>query len=389
MEIAVNIARGDKTVCSLANIFKSLSSFALSGVLFGKTTDISTTRRCCHRRKTQTGLSEYYYLGYDLFELSQKRSDKKDDPDMGRRKFLTGLGAIVAVGTTMGSSALANTLSPKKAERASGEEELDFDEYILRKKEFLKEEYGIDLHGVPESGQTEVLGKRPPLEKYKNAIRMLLDELAAYECPEMIRNIGEGRGFEVRLLEYPYEKKHGVSTDGKEDEIQYVGGAAPHLREGKPAQMILSVNEDEDLFREDVHHELGHNLSYRFENQEKRNGFWAALNSPETYGAQIVPKGIHPRTPADKNCFLTIHAQENAEEDQAVTAGWMMRPNLLFEFLERWHNEKDPVMKTILGAKYVQTQANYRAWSGGKMNEAYWKRKVNAAVKEKNIREAK
>ncbi len=59
-------------------------------------------------------------------------------------------------------------------------------------------------------------------------------------------------------------------------------------------------------------------------------------------------------------------------EDMATCAEYMLTPKLHIEFIERWRDERDPKVKTILAKKYTQTRYNYQKWSGGKMSEQYW-----------------
>ncbi len=299
-----------------------------------------------------------------------------------RRNFLVG-GAALAGAAAVDWSGRFSPLAKRLDDKLFGQ--YDYDALVKKKKIEMKERYGIDLVMGQEKGQDVFTGDPVPLEKYRATLRYLEEELYNYP-PEMVQKIGKGKGFTVRIvhgLRHKVEEQDGAG----ERRVRYYG-MAPFLRKGKPAEFILDADQSELGQRHVVHHELNHRFSMELEDQGARDrkwiGFHKAVSKSSPY--RPVPNGVKSYQRPPERYFLTEYAGKSPIEDQAVCAEWVMDPNALVEFLDRWGNEKDEDIQAVLAAKYLETTGNYFAWSDGEINEEFWRKKINVGLERRQER---
>jgi hypothetical protein len=264
----------------------------------------------------------------------------------------------------------------------AGEGQDAYDAFVQGSKARLKETYGIVILAGPEKGQNEYLGNPPSLDAYKKTLQILEERLSDYP-PEMIRAVGEGRGLEIRAIDEPTQPmEKGPQNPNGEKRIRIAGNALP-LQEGKPAQLILATNEDESSQRRSIDHELNHRFAEKFQTWGQRRVMWKGFHSEIMAENPYHPERIqmNPNTPPSEAYFLNMLASTSAEEDQAVTAEWMMTPLLHYEFVERLNGEKGKE-RDALSRKYGETMRNYAAWSGGRINEQFWRKKLKQGKEE-------
>src|SRR3989344_7686599 len=194
---------------------------------------------------------------------------EKIDPDfvpesggLSRRTLLTG-GAALAVTLTMKPSDLGK-LSPSPTspdDRMVGQ--FDHDSGVRWIHRHMKERYGMNFAQGPEKGQKEILGLVPSLEKYKTTLRLTKEEMLKYP-PDMVRKIGEGRGFETRAIE---NLSTTMRIAGMYDTDQMeMSSFAPPLVPGRPAQLLINPRISEGVQRQTLHHDLNHRLSVQLGN---------------------------------------------------------------------------------------------------------------------------
>lgn len=301
---------------------------------------------------------------------------------LSRRKFLLGAGAVAAA-TALGTadyvskySSLAKWLDDKIVGQ------YDYDEAVKNMKTYMKDRYGIDLEMGAGKNQDGISGDPVALDKYKSTLRFIVQEMSKYP-PEMIRKASEERGFILHIVDKPYIKDSSAGSRSGQEKL-YVGGFAPFLKKGEPAKLILNANESENYLRSALHHELNHRFAEKWQKHDDRRqkwiGFHAAVSLSPYRAAQ---KGRLARDVPPERYFLTEHSAANYLEDQAVCAEWMMMPNLMVGFLDRWRNEQDPKVKEILAAKYIETKNNYAEWSDGKIGEAFWQAIIDESEKQR------
>src|SRR3989344_358574 len=207
--------------------------------------------------------------------------------------------------------------------------QFDYDPEVRRTHHHMKERYGIDFAVGPEKDQKEILGRVPSLEKYKTTLRLMKEEMLKYP-PDMIRKIGEGRGFETRAIE-------NLSTTARiagmnDTDQRQRSSFAPPLVPGRPAQLLINPRISEGVQRQTLHHDLNHRLSVQLGNPQERDRKWIALhkkvsqNPYRRVGGGKGIKGVRADTDPTERDFLTKYASASPEEDQAVCAEWMLTP---------------------------------------------------------------
>lgn len=285
-----------------------------------------------------------------------------------RRKFLLGGGAM-AVGAATDwpqFGVFANFFGKPLGE-------LDYHARVGEFKDILEQNYGITLVMGPQPGQRRFTGEMFPLEKYTSVMEIIAQELSFYP-PEMIREIGKGRVFEIRVVDNFYVKGPFVALQSSGEAVKSTAVAQPIAEDGM-ARLYFEANESESLQRRTIHHDLNHFFAAKWENWDRRNEQWTAFHKKvSAHPYTPVPSGTTPYTPAppDKRYSLTYYASSAAQEDEAVCTEWMMTPLLHFEFRHRIENEKDENVRDVLLMKYNQTIENYRIWSRGKIDKAFW-----------------
>ena len=310
-----------------------------------------------------------------------------------RRNFLsagavlTAAGAVEAVDSVKGFSPIGKLLNDKIVGQ------YDYDADVRETKHFLKEQYGIDFALGPEKDQKEILGRVPSIEKYKTTLRVMKEEMQLNYPPDMIRKIGEGRGFETRAIE---NLSTTMRIAGMYDTDQMeMSSLAPPLVPGRPAQLLINPRISEGFQRQTLHHDLNHRLSVQLGNPQERDRKWIALhkkvsqNPYRRVAGDTGIKGVRADTPPTERYFLTKYASASPEEDQAVCAEWMLTPRLHAEFVRRRDNDPDEKVREILAAKYEQVIADYSEWSDGEMGRPFWDGIYRKGLEEKPIPQEK
>lgn len=289
---------------------------------------------------------------------------------LSRRNLLIG-GATLAAGLAIDNIGKFSPLAKWLDDKIAGQ--FDYDEVVKEAKSFMKERYHIDLVIGVKEGQNDILGDAVTLEKYRTILRVIMQEMSKYPS-EMIQKIGEGPGFELRIIDNLYTKGPLSGFSSNFSNIgQRVGGIAPFRTEDKPAQLILDSNQMEYIQRQTLHHELNHLSANKWENRQERDQRWMGFHkkiSKDPY--HRVSSDTKAEDPPKEPYFLTNYASSAPVEDQAVCAEWMMTPLLHAEFVKRWQDERDPSVREVLSLKYVETVREYNEWSGGKIDDAFW-----------------
>lgn len=307
-------------------------------------------------------------------------SKSSEESLLSRRKFLLGGAALVAT-AALDWKEKYSTLA-KFLDDTVGEGQYNYDGVIQEARGYFKEQYGIDLLVGSEKGQEEYLGDKPSIETYRMTLRVLREELSYYP-PEMIRAIGEGRGFDIRAMDRPSQRAPQNPKHPGTVERMRIAGDAPVLQEGKAAQLILATDEPESFQRRTVHHELNHRLGEKWQTWGERRATWQNFHA-NVSGSPYHPgrEGLDFHAKAPEEEFLNVLASTDPLEEQAVCAEYMMTPALHFEFVERWKNQQDPKVKNVLAKAYRETMGNYAKWSGGKLDEKFWRTMYNKGKEE-------
>jgi hypothetical protein len=292
--------------------------------------------------------------------MNEEAGLKKPPKRFSKRGFLR-LGATAA-----GAALLVPVLYPLAS--YLGEEQHDSDPYIQESKKYLKETYGIDVSTEPEKAHA-IEGQRASVEQCRATLRVLREELLNYP-PEMLRAVGEGRGFKLEILDHPTME---MEQEGSPEKKRVPIGSGMSQEEDGPWRMYSAASEPEADQRRAVHHELNHLFAKKWQNWKERWARWVGFHSEVTdHPYHPEPKGTHADDKAREPYFLEMHASSNAEDDQAICAEWMMIPLLHYKFVERWRNEQDPKVKKILGWKYPETVKNYKEWGGEHFSNQFW-----------------
>jgi hypothetical protein len=348
-----------------------------------------------YRRQTGRKLSPEEYERSRLLHARSRGlepwppKEKPTSRGLNRRQFLVGVGSIAAVGLGYAAYEMLRKYPALEGVVGGGDlDQFDYDDVVKQAKAFLKERYGGDVTlvvGDDKDLYPEITGEKVTLDKYKVSIRAIVGELSRDpEYPvEFIRAIAEGRGVEFRVM----HNVHLEETDGDNPFLSKkdpVGGVAPRLREGKPAQIIIDSDESEEFQRQTVHHEINHRAAAKWQNREDRDGKWRGLHAGAMSNPyKRKPKGGHDYSVPPPRYFLNHHASTHPVEDQAVTAEYMLTPRLHVQFAEKVKIERDPAIKAILIAKYNRVKAEYAEWSKGKIDEAFWDKIIKQGLKEK------
>lgn len=299
-----------------------------------------------------------------LSELA--RASEEAGPSLSRRGFLLGSFAFA------GAAALdwhgKHSPLSKWLDDTIGEGQYGYDAAVREARSYMKERYGIELFMGQEPGQDEETGNTVRLERYRNIIRALIEEMVHYP-PEMVRKAGEHSPIRIRIIDSLHVK--GPIAAMPDNTGVRLGGLV--TVEGHGTRFSLDAALTDESLHRNVHHEMNHVFSRAFEEQRSRDQHWTRMHQKLT-NAPYCPVGpnVHAHTPPRSPYFLTEYASSAAVEDEAVCAEWMMTPRLMVEFLDRWRNEKNPRVKEILGAKFSETQRNYFTWSGGLIGKAFW-----------------
>lgn len=313
------------------------------------------TARSREDQKTKTEIPEWY---------RQLEAAGKVQPRISRRAFLAGAGALAAA-ATMDNVTKYSRLAKWLDDQFVGQ--YNYDEAVKDAKAFLKERYKIDLFVGDGKQEEDVKADPTTLEKYRASLRIIVEEFSKYP-PEMIQVLGEGRGFHVRIVEGLMIRTAPGSNIGRR-----VGGAAPWLREKRPAQILLQATETPVQQARLVHHELNHRAANHWENSEERDKKWISFHATVTDAPyRPVRPEVDGNEAASESYFLTEYAAQSPIEDEATCAEFMMVPSLHQQFIEQWNNTSDSASKDILTKKYVETMRNYHTWSNGKIDEAFW-----------------
>ena len=317
--------------------------------------------------------------------VRQHRGDfERPDGRMDRRQFLKSAGSVVVA--ALGAEAFDTfkgytTLGKFFNDTLLGQ--YDYDEVVTEAKRYFSEKYGATLMvGSDEQSNSNADVRATPVEldRYKRAIQVLMQEFAAYKSPETLRAIGESSGFEVRIAKQVKWRKK-----GSEREYDEAAGLTLGLELGKPAVAYVDAGQAESSWPGIIHHELTHGLSARWEIPAERNDQWIKMHAAlGGYPYRFRPDGTMGQKTASlelKECFLTDYARESPAEDQAVCAEYLMVPELHVEFLRKIQNTKFPRAKRILVEKYLVTKENFKQWSGGKMDDAYWDAIITEGLK--------
>jgi len=252
----------------------------------------------------------------------------------------------------------------------------DYDQEVQLAKNYLKERYHIDLKMGLDKDEPSLVGDPITVEKYKQALQILVRELSKYP-PEMIHKLAEGRGFHIYIVRNLLDKSVPVGS-----EANYLGGDVPPFRAEKGRQLVL--NADNWELQQAIHHELNHDFVGLFENREAHDARWIQLHEKlKKNPYRPVPRNVVSNEPAPEHYFLTNYAGSAPIEDEAVCAEWMMTPSLAVQFLDKWRNERDPVIKDILAAKWNKVKKNYYDWSDGKVGDALWQSIIDEGEKER------
>src|SRR3989344_5914302 len=221
------------------------------------------------------------------------RGQQIRDPDvqpenphlLTRRSVLVGGAALMAA-----EAAESKQLNPLINLLGKPLGELDYHAEVNKFKDALEREYGIKLIMGPQPGQKRVTGDVMLLEKYKSVMEVIAQELSFYP-PEMIRNIGRGQPFEIRVMDSLYLKGPFTGLQSSGERISITAHAQPIAEDGM-ARLSLNVSESQDLQRRSIHHELNHFFTANWENWDRRNEKWTAFHkkiSPNPY-AQVPPE---------------------------------------------------------------------------------------------------
>ncbi|OGG49357.1 hypothetical protein A3C18_03395 [Candidatus Kaiserbacteria bacterium RIFCSPHIGHO2_02_FULL_54_11b] len=301
---------------------------------------------------------------------------------MTRRTFLRGAAATAAVGIA-GATGLAGmtAIGQLKMEQlarflddASGEPQYDYDTAISEAKTFLKTAYDIDLKVGVGKDHENIVGDHASMERTRDTLRHLVQELKRYP-PDMIQKLGEGRGFQIHIVESRLIVKDKAPT-GEIVMERSVAGVAPFLKEGRPATMILKSDGEDEWQRTLIHHELNHRFAEKWQVWRERDEKWIAMHAPMTerpYWGYYKVNDRKDKTPTPAYVFRR-YGLAAPVEDQAICAEAALIPRLHAYMEDAIRTTADPHAKKVLRAKLQATKADYLVWSGGKMDAKYWER---------------
>jgi len=301
---------------------------------------------------------------------------------INRRKFLkyaasaVAIGAISVYGRAGYNDRKARTPNPKVAR--------DFLKIQYRTKleeatggtlEFLKRVYDVEVDTETDFSGTgnRISAEELSFEEKKESLLWLREEVVKYP-PTLVRHISGLRKIKVLKNVYLDDKPvGGFSTDG-EMVISLDRGASQRFTWGGIYHFSLEGN---SLFSGIFHHEFSHNLQSWNMTQEDYSE-WIELN-PEgrnaysKYNPSIILNTLN--SPDFKaSGFLCENSMKDEKEDQADIARLLMTESdwMISSFKE----------DAVLASKIEKCREYYYRWSGGKMNEMYWRDLSEDMIKE-------
>jgi len=245
----------------------------------------------------------------------------------------------------------------------------EYDRFAEQAKSYLKTRYKLDVFvGLPENDNI-ITGTN--LNKYElsRGLGLVMEEIIKYPLDFFEKNGVTA----IRFL-------NDVKIGGKD----YYGGFAGLEGTIGIAYAARPFELQREYFRAVFHHELFHILDYKDGGFDQDNQQWRDLHQCgcqlyREIGGRDNSEGA-ASSPID--WFLNDYGQRNPIEDRAEFGRFMMTPRLHQRLNQRINDERDPKTRSILEDKYRLTVESYKKWSGGLMDEKYWKDLINGEVQE-------
>ncbi|HRH24604.1 MAG TPA: hypothetical protein PK109_03385 [Candidatus Paceibacterota bacterium] len=232
-------------------------------------------------------------------------------------------------------------------------------ENVQSARRFLKELYGVEV----------LFGKDHQNESYEAA------GLTAYEAQRGLSAIISA------LMKYPHDffKENPLTPViriGKgvalhhENETHRVGGFASQ----EEGYFMIEYQERLSTMVEIFHHEFYHILDARHAS-EKRDAEWKAINAAAgyTYSGDVFEDPA-PYRSEFLDLFSSAHGAANPQEDRAEIAERLMTIYGYWGLTERLEDMEDGPIKEALERKIALVKEDFRVWSNGTMDEAFWLR---------------
>lgn len=268
---------------------------------------------------------------------------------------------VLQVGAGVGGAVLGYSLL-RYDEILSDFFEPEFEASVTKAKEFIREEYGIDIvTGLPVNAQAAgITGEEPNEYELKRGTRVAAQELLKYPSwfprdngVKAIRFLSNVRIHGKKLAGFVSEYSEGILT------LAYSAGLPD----------VLATP-----YRSAFHHEMFHlldNYNGGFEQSDKK---WKSLIMGETHGSTSSERSKFSRALllGQIDSYINNDAFWSASEERALFAQIMMMPKTHKLFLRKIENENDKVTKNILLRKYAMIKQYYSDWSNGVLNEKFW-----------------
>jgi len=251
----------------------------------------------------------------------------------------------------------------------------EFEQNIGEAVGFIKNNYSVDIFtGMPNvSGFFNLISgiKGTDLSRFElsRGLGLVMEEIVKYP-PRYFTDNGVHN---IRFL-------NNVKVRG----IDYYGGFGANQGTLGIAYSAANNEADREYERDVFHHELYHGTDwhdglYLFDDNRWRDLHNCGCRPYWERGGRDSLEGAEPPQ-SSPNWFLDPYGQTEAPEDRAVFASHVMIPRLHRNLLTLINTSSNQTTRNILQRKYDAIKKDFAKWSGGKMNDQYWKDLVDDRV---------
>lgn len=256
------------------------------------------------------------------------------------------------------------------------------DEGIRETREFIERVYGVRvLFGEERDAESYSLGG---LTAYEGRSALTAFLLALYKYPPdffKTNPLPPVRIGKDVVLNPPPEGMKGV-TDPTTQDTDLLGFTAFDSE-----QIVLEYRENYEEFEPTVHHEIYHLLRNRYPNGiEERDRAWTELHEAAGAGP-YRGEGWHLK-PLDERLSSILasgYGAASIHEDRATMAEALLSTRFHYQLVNRVTTLEDPLLSKILAEEIEMIKQDYKDWSGGLMDEAYWLRMERAGFGQRAI----
>lgn len=230
------------------------------------------------------------------------------------------------------------------------------DEYIRGTKKFIQEQYGVKVIFGGDHRHVDYDGEDLSATEAGRALSALL--LALYKYP------------------LDFFKKNSLPAISIAKNVRVrgepVGGVTPHHEDA----IVIGYYDDLSTMESIFHHELYHALDQRDPAlQSKEDALWTEQMSDAGLAyagtaARALPEGSPLRSVVAR--VASLEGAMNPTEDRATIAQALLTVGEHGALMKQLANLEEGELSRLLATKIVAIKEQYRLWSDGAMDDAFW-----------------